>query len=252
MLRTVLADNASPMTLDGTCVYIAGRAEVAIIDPGPDTPDHLSALEEVIGPASVRAILVTHAHPDHDAAAAPLAERFHAPVRAAHLGNLQDGDRITTDTGDLVAIATPGHAPDHFSFHWPAERAIFCGDLMMGGSDTALVAAPDGRIGDYLDSLARIRTLSPTIIYPSHGPPFEDPEQAIERCVAHRRNRECQVLQSLNGGMKSVDELVEDVYGTGLHPDLRPWTGATVLAYLEHLEEQGAVEREGRQWRKRA
>jgi len=251
MLRTVLADNASPLTIDGTRVYLVGRSDIAIIDPGPGTTDHLDAIEEVVGPGRVVAVLVTHAHPDHDAAAAPLADRFRAPVRAGHVGNLHDGDRIQTDAGDLVAIATPGHSPDHFAFHWPAQRAVFCGDLMMGGLDTALVAAPEGRIADYLASLEKIRNLSPTIIYPSHGPPFDDPAAAIGQYIAHRRDREQQVLQSLGGGPKDVDGIAANVYGTGLSPDLKRWTGATVLAYLEHLEEQGAVERDGRQWRRR-
>lgn len=252
MLRTILAGNASPMTLDGTRVYIVGRSDVAIIDPGPDTEEHLDAIEEVVGPASVTAILVTHAHPDHDAAASPLARRFNTTVRARRLGSLTDGDRIPTDSGELVALATPGHAPDHFAFHWPAERAIFCGDLMMGGSDTALVAAPEGSIGEYIASLERLRTLSPSIIYPAHGPAVESPGPAIDRYIEHRRYRELQVLQSLGDGPKDVGSIVADVYGTELPEELRRWTGATVQAYLEHLENQGRVEREGRKWRKLA
>ena len=239
------------MTMDGTRVYIVGRSEVAIIDPGPDLPDHLAAVETAVGDARVTAILVTHAHPDHDAAAEPLARRLHAPVYAGRLGNLRDGERFSTDAGDLVAVATPGHSPDHFAFHWPSERAIFCGDLMMGGLDTALVASPEGSIGAYLESLAKLRTLSPTIIYPSHGEPFTDPAAAIDRYIRHRRDRELQVLQSLEEGAGEVEEIVESVYGAGLPAELRRWTAATVMAYLEHLEQQGRVEREGRKWRKR-
>jgi len=252
MLRTVLADNASAMTLDGTRVYLVGRSELAIIDPGPDTPENLAALEEAVGEARVVAVLVTHAHPDHDAAAEPLAARLGAPVRASRRDNLDDGDRIPTDAGELVAIRTPGHAPDHVAFHWPAARAIFCGDLMMGGLDTALVAAPEGRIADYLASLDRIRSLRPAIIYPTHGEPFTEPAGAIGRYQAHRRDRELQVLQALANGARGLDGLIEDVYGAKLHPELRRFTQATVQAYLEHLEEQQLVERKGREWRRRA
>lgn len=252
MLRTVLAPNASPMTLDGTRVHIVGRARVAILDPGPDTPDHLQAIAAAVGPAAVEVILITHSHPDHDAAAESVARRFGAPIRGGRWGNLVSGDHIPTDAGDLVAIATPGHSPDHFAFEWPSQRSIFCGDLMMGGLDTALVASPEGSIRQYLESLNRLQTLSPAMIYPTHGEPVANPAAAIDRYITHRRDRELQVLQSLERGRRDLDEVVEDVYGTGLPPELRRFTAFTVLAYLEHLEEKKLVERSETGWRKTA
>jgi glyoxylase-like metal-dependent hydrolase (beta-lactamase superfamily II) len=242
--RAVLAPNASPMTLTGTTTYLVGRAEVAIIDPGSDDPSHLDALAaETPGARSIR-ILITHNHPDHAAGARLLARRVDARVFSLGSGTLRDGAVIPTDEGALTAIATPGHAPDHVAFHWPAASAIFCGDLMMGGLDTAVVAAPEGDIGQYLASLDRLRSLRAHTIYPSHGPAFTDADSAIARYIAHREEREHQVIAAMTGGARDLDSLTDAVYGTPLDPALREFARAAIQAYVAHLYATGRLPEE--------
>ncbi|MEJ2503141.1 MAG: MBL fold metallo-hydrolase [Gemmatimonadota bacterium] len=248
MLRTVLAPNASPLTLDGTRTHIVGESRVAIIDPGPDAAAHLDAITEPLGDGVVTAILVTHDHPDHAAAARPLADRVDAPVRMMAGGTLDDGDTVETDAGRLVAVATPGHTRDHVAFHWPESGAVFCGDLMMGGHDTALVAPPEGRLGPYLASLDRVRRLAPTVIHPAHGPSFEDPDAALDRYVRHRASRLDQVLRAVREGAGSYEALLEAVYGDAVEPGLERAAAAALKAYLEHLQGEGRVRRLGRGW----
>jgi hydroxyacylglutathione hydrolase len=242
--RAVLAPNASPMTLTGTTTYLVGREEVAIIDPGSDAPAHLAALEaESKGARSVR-ILITHNHPDHAAGARLLARRVDARIFSLGSGTLRDGAVIPTDEGALTAIATPGHAPDHVAFHWPAASAVFCGDLMMGGLDTAVVAAPEGDIGQYLQSLARIRALRVRTIYPSHGPAFTDPDQAISRYLEHRAQRENQVIAAMSNGGRDLDSITSAVYGDQLDPALRDFARAAIQAYITHLYHTGRLPEE--------
>lgn len=249
MLRTILAPNASPLTLDGTRTYIVGGHRAAIIDPGPDDAAHLDAIAESLGDGVSIAILITHGHPDHQAGAGALAERLDAPVRRGGNRSIRDGDAVETDVGKLVAVATPGHTADHVAFHWPEGSAVFCGDLMMGGHDTALVAPPEGRLGPYLMSLERIRTLEPDIIYPAHGPPFDEPIPALERYVRHRQQRLEQVLGAVRAGAQDYDTLRRAVYGDGLEPGLERAATAALKAYLEHLQGLGRVRRLGRGWR---
>ena len=240
--RAILAPNASAMTMDGTITYLVGEKLVAIIDPGSAADTHIDAIAAAAGDADAVTILITHDHPDHAAGAAELAARLGAPVLDAAAGSLRDGQVIPTDHGDLVAVATPGHAPDHISLHWPAESAIFCGDLMMGGLDTAAVAAPEGDVGAYLASLERLRDLAPEIIYPAHGPAFTDPAAALDRYVAHRVRRQEEVLQAIAAGAKSAAEIAHRVYGPGLDPGLRAFAVAAVEAYLSHLRRSGRLD----------
>src|SRR5688500_10925072 len=173
------------MTLDGTRTYIIGRTDIAIIDPGPAIDSHLNAIVDAVGSGVSVAILLTHHHPDHDEAVGPLAER---------LGRLERRERLRTDAGELTALETPGHTADHVSYWWPEQRAVFCGDLMMGGLTTALVAPPEGDLALYLESLEKLWSLDPQTIYPAHGPPFTEPYQAIDEYIRHRQRREAQVL----------------------------------------------------------
>ena len=159
MLRTLLAPNPSAMTLDGTRTYLVGRSRVAIIDPGPALPAHLERIASAVGDAPA-VILLTHQHPDHAGGARALARLLDADIRSRAAGTLADGDTIPTDEGELRAVHTPGHTPDHVALHWPDASAIFVGDLMMGGLDTALVApAEGGELRASLESLERLAAL---------------------------------------------------------------------------------------------
>jgi len=242
-LRTVLAPNASPMTLDGTRTFIVGREQVAVIDPGPELPAHLDNLVRALDGAREVAILLTHRHADHAAAGPALARRVSGSARVTYGPAVpSEGDACPTDAGDLRVIATPGHAPEHVSLHWRAEAAIFCGDLMMGGLDTALVAAPEGNLTEYLESLDRLARLSPRVIYPTHGPEFTSPAWALARYRSHRAARLEEVLAAVDSGGRRLAEIAAQVYGGQLDPDLKPWVEATTLAYLEHLLANGLVE----------
>jgi glyoxylase-like metal-dependent hydrolase (beta-lactamase superfamily II) len=240
--RAILAPNASAMTMDGTITYLVGERVVAIIDPGSAAGTHLDAIAAATAGADSVTILLTHDHPDHAGGATELAARLGASLLDAGTGTLRDGQVIPTDHGDLVALATPGHAPDHISLHWPAESAIFCGDLMMGGLDTAVVAAPEGDVGAYLASLERLRGLAPAIIYPAHGPVFTDPEGALDRYVAHRVRRQAEVLEAVAAGARSAAEIADRVYGPGLEPSLRAFAVAAVEAYVAHLRRSGRLD----------
>ena len=79
-IARVLAHNPSAFTYYGTQTYLVGERELAVIDPGPDLPEHLDALTDAIAGRPVVAIMCTHTHRDHSPASRPLAERTGAPV----------------------------------------------------------------------------------------------------------------------------------------------------------------------------
>ncbi len=81
LVRRVVAENPNPFTFTGTGVYIIGRGEVAVIDPGPDLDTHLDAVEAALGPHErVSHLLITHTHTDHTAGVSSMQSRTGAPT----------------------------------------------------------------------------------------------------------------------------------------------------------------------------
>jgi glyoxylase-like metal-dependent hydrolase (beta-lactamase superfamily II) len=118
------------------------------------------------------------------------------------------------------------------------------GDLMMGGQATSLVAPPEGDLAAYLASLARIRQLEPDVLYPAHGPPFDEPATAIDAYIRHRAEREARILEAASGEARDEEQLLDAVYGDALDPALRDAARAALRAYLVHLEARGEITRQ--------
>ncbi|MEU7591775.1 MBL fold metallo-hydrolase [Streptomyces sp. NPDC039022] len=252
--RCVLAPNPSPMTLDGTNTWIVAEpdADVAVvIDPGPLDETHLKAVVDAAERAGKRVdlTLLTHGHPDHAEGVERFAELTGSPVRALdpalRLGDegLAAGDVITTGGLELRVVPTPGHTADSLSFHLPADAAVLTGDTILGRG-TTVVAHPDGRLGDYLDSLRRLRSLTVddgvTTVLPGHGPVLSDAQGAIEFYLAHRANRLAQVETAVEAGYRTPSEVVASVYAD---VDRMLWPAAelSVRAQLDYLGEHGLI-----------
>jgi glyoxylase-like metal-dependent hydrolase (beta-lactamase superfamily II) len=264
-ISRVLAHNPSAFTYFGTQSYLIGEREVAVIDPGPDLPEHLDALERAIGGRPVVAVLCTHTHRDHSPAARPLAGRTGAPVigcaalsletvgpraDAAFDGDyapdrvLGDGELLEVDGEPLTAVATPGHTSNHLCFAY--RGALITGDHVMGWS-TTVVVPPDGDMAAYMASLDKLRQRDDRIFYPAHGPPVTNPEQYVRHLMGHRMQREKQILTIVGEAPRAVPAIVASAY-PGLDPRLVVAAGGSVLAHLLDLERRGLVQRLGDRW----
>jgi glyoxylase-like metal-dependent hydrolase (beta-lactamase superfamily II) len=240
--RFITAGNAGPLTLDGTRTYLVGERTVAVIDAGPALEPHMKAVRGAVADADEVVLVITHGHSDHAAAARQLATDLEVdlwgPAGVEGVTRpLDDAGRIPTDAGDLVAVDTPGHARYHLSLHWPAARALFAGDLMLGAGDTVWVGEYPGCVADYLASLERLRALDVDVVYPAHGPPIERPGEAIDRYAAHRRARIREMERLLvDSPNASTSDLVETIYGSGLPEGLRRAVERSVEALKAHVE----------------
>ena len=83
MFAALVAPNPSAFTFTGTCSYIVGEGEVAIIDPGPNDDAHLAALLAAVAGERVAYIFVTHTHRDHSSLAGRLRSATGAPIVGA-------------------------------------------------------------------------------------------------------------------------------------------------------------------------
>ena len=273
LVRRVLAPNPSPFTYTGTQTYLVGGDEgLAVIDPGPDEPEHIAAIIDAIGDAKVLAIMCTHTHRDHPPAAKPLAEMTGAPIVGCapiDLENLDlgefradeafdvtyepdrvllDGEAMTGPGWTLRAVHTPGHVSNHLCFALEETGALFTGDHVMGWS-TSVVIPPDGDMGHYLRSLELLQNRDDTVYYPAHGAQVDKPKQLIRGMIGHRKQRENQIVRLLSEKAMSIEKGLVPLMYKGLDPRLVKAAAMSVEAHLLDLENRGIVAREEEIWR---
>ena len=267
LVRRVLAANPSPFTFTGTQTYLVGAGEVAVIDPGPNLPDHVEAILEATRGERIGWILCTHTHRDHSPASRPLASATGAPIvgcaplaldddgpRADAAFDfdyrphqvLADGEAVEGDGWALRALATPGHTSNHLCFALEPADLLFTGDHVMGWS-TTVVSPPDGDMTRYLASLKLLLERDDSLYLPAHGPPVDRPQSHVRALVTHRRMREQQILQQLADGEREIGAMVEAMY-RDIDPRLHPAAGRSVLAHLVDLRQRGLVEGGDERW----
>jgi glyoxylase-like metal-dependent hydrolase (beta-lactamase superfamily II) len=266
LVRRVLAPNPSAFTFTGTQTHIVGKGEVAVIDPGPDLPEHIDAIMAATAGERIVAIVCTHTHRDHTPATRPLAAVTGAPVMGCAPILIKDGsgleagfdrdyapDRIMIE-GEAVsgpgwtleAVATPGHTSNHLCYALPEAEALFTGDHVMGWS-TSVVVPPDGNMGAYMASLDKLLARDDAIFFPAHGDPVTNPKRLLRGMIGHRRQREGQILRLLGERRQTVPEMVAQMY-VGLDPRLTGAAGASVLAHLLDLDTRGQARAEDDVW----
>jgi glyoxylase-like metal-dependent hydrolase (beta-lactamase superfamily II) len=264
LTRRLIAPNGGPFTYTGTCAYIVGSGDVAIVDPGPKSEAHVEALLGAIAGERLAAILVTHTHRDHSPAAALLRERTGAPIvgcaphrppevkkfdgpalDASHDADyapdriLGDGETLQIGGATLKAVATPGHTANHLCYALEEEKTLFTGDHVMAWA-TTVVAPPDGSMRAYMESIEKLLARDDRLYWPAHGGPVTDPGALLRALQIHRRSREAAILQRLAAGDATIPAMVGKIYAS-IDKRLHPAAAMVVLAHLEDLVESGKV-----------
>ena len=231
----IRADNPSAFTLTGTNSWVLGRDPAWVVDPGPALAGHLDAVTaEVHRRGGLGGIALTHDHADHSEGVPGLRERFPQAPLAAGRG-AADVILVTgTRFGPLEALATPGHAPDHFAF--VVDRLALTGDAVLGAG-SVFIAPDPGALAGYLEGLARLRSRSLEVLAPGHGPVVTDPAAKLEAYVAHRLERERRLVSALVSGARSVPDLLAAAWADVPEP-LRPAATVTLAAHLDKLADE--------------
>lgn len=267
-VRRLRADNPGKMTGSGTNSYLLfGTDGAVVVDPGPALPDHLQAILRALGDAPLRGILVSHAHLDHSALAPELAAATGAQVLAfgrAHAGRsvvmqllapqmpgggegvdvdftpdvvLHDGQMLQLAGLEIEVLHTPGHMGGHLCF--ALGESLFSGDHVMGWS-TSLVSPPDGDMGDYMASLARLSVRKWRVFYPGHGEVVEQPAERLATLTQHRHDREAAICAALSAGPENANRLATAIY-TQTPSALLPAAARNILAHLIDLQARKIV-----------
>jgi glyoxylase-like metal-dependent hydrolase (beta-lactamase superfamily II) len=239
-VAVLLAENPSPLTLEGTNTWLLGSRGAVVVDPGPDDPEHAGRVAAAAPGAKL--ILVTHRHADHTGGVALLHELTGAPVRAvdpAHCvaaAPLVDGERVTVEEVSLRVLATPGHTADSVCFELADGTGVLTGDTVLGRGTTVIIPG-DGDLADYLESLRRLSALpAGRRVLPGHGPDLPDLATTARQYLAHREQRLEQVRAALHqlGSEATARQVVELVYAD-VDRALWPAAELSVGAQLDYL-----------------
>lgn len=268
-LRRLVIPNPSAFTYYGTGVYVLGEGAVAVIDPGPAEPAYTHGLLAALSGETVEAIFITHTHLDHSPAAAVIKKETGAttygfgphgsgrnidtPIPDVILDEgadhafvpdhaLQDGERIDGGSWSLSAVHTPGHTSNHLCYAYPSLGALFTGDHVMGWS-TTVVSAPDGDMAHYMASLKKLLDRDDRVFYPTHGPEIQDPQTFTKALIAHRCQREADILNQIHSNDGATVEAIVDVLYCDVPKKLHRAAGCSVSSHLQKLCDEGRAER---------
>lgn len=264
----VTANNPSPYTFHGTNSYIVGTNTLAVIDPGPDDPAHLSALLQAIDGRPVSHIFVSHTHRDHSPLASALkaatgaqvlAQGPHRAARPLRDGEvnpfaessdytfapdrqLADEELVEGDGFAIRAIYTPGHCANHTAFALEETGLLFSADHVMAFA-TTVVAPPDGSMSDFMASLDRLLQRDDRLYLPGHGGNVENPLRFVRGLKAHRKMRERAILERFSAGDRTIQQVVAAIY-RDTDPRLHGAAALSVYAHVEDLVARGQLKAE--------
>lgn len=271
----ILGGNPSKFALQGTNTYLLGRGPKRIlIDTGEGKPSWIAALKRTCAEedATITSALISHWHPDHVGGIkdllgwSPQTSIFKNAPEAGQEGiedgqvfslSWDDSDNKVSSSLTLTAHHTPGHTTDHMVFLLAQENALFTADNVLG-QGTAVFED----LATYLQSLDKMRRLPPFTgrAYPGHGPVIEDGRARIAEYIAHRQQREDQIVQTLQSNSNSSDssetpevsvgrkawepmELVKVIYRDVPESLHLPALGG-LMQVLQKLEKEGRARRE--------
>ncbi len=242
--------------------FIVGANEFVVIDAAArETSEQaklFTVIDEIIENGGVcREIIVSHLHPDHFGCEkilqTHLREKYamETPVSAHELTAeglrgkvefqkfIEDNEKFILKDGDgenfeLTALHTPGHARGHLCFYDESKGFLLSSDNVLSLSST-VIAPPEGNMKDYLNSLERLKNLpNLRFLCGSHGTAVYNAKAKIEQYIAHRFERERQIVEAIASGAKTTREIVEKVYA-GIDEKLLKLAEKSVEAHLEKL-----------------
>lgn len=167
---------------------------------------------------------------------------------------LRDGMELEFTTGALRVVHTPGHTPGSCSFLREADRTVLAGDCVLKRITPNPILSPDPvdpsrrfrSLAEYLVSLARIRSLAPTLVYGGHGEPVTDFEELFNRYLRAVRERQAEVVRLVPKTGATARDVAREMFpGAGDVHRFLAVSEAVAHLDLAHSEGKLALEMSG-------
>ncbi|MFM9905890.1 MAG: MBL fold metallo-hydrolase [Pyrinomonadaceae bacterium] len=163
---------------------------------------------------------------------------------------LYDDMELEFDGGSLRVLHTPGHTPGSCSFVREADRTLICGDCVLKRITPNPILSPDPldpakrfkSLAEYLVSLARLRSFSPTLAYGGHGEPVMDFEEIFHRYVRAIDDRQKKVVSLVSGDGVTAYDVAKRLFPNSFGHDVHRFLAISeAIAHLDYAESDGEI-----------
>ena len=165
-------------------------------------------------------------------------------------GELRDEMELEFESGTLRVLHTPGHTPGSCSFVREANRTLICGDCVLKRITPNPIISndpvdPEKRfpsLAEYLVSLARLRSFSPTLAYGGHGEPVTDFEEIFNRYVRAIDDRQKRVVKLVPKTGVTAFEIARELFPSSFNHDVHRFLAISeAVAHLDYAESEGKI-----------
>ena len=164
--------------------------------------------------------------------------------------SLKDDMELEFDSGSLRVLHTPGHTPGSCSFVREADRTLICGDCVLKRITPNPIVSPDPlspdkrfkSLAEYLVSLARLRSFSPTLAYGGHGEAITDFDELFHRYVRAIDDRQKKVVSLVSRSGVTAFEIAKHVFPKSFDHDVHRFLAISEsIAHLDYAESEGKI-----------
>lgn len=163
---------------------------------------------------------------------------------------LHDEMELEFSAGTLKVLHTPGHTPGSCSFVREANRTLIAGDCVLKRITPNPILAPDPfdsekrfkSLAEYLVSLAKIRSYSPTLVYGGHGEPITDYEEIFNRYIRAIDERQRNVISLIGQNGVTAWDVANKLFPKAVNEDVHRFLAISeAVAHLDYAEQTGKI-----------
>lgn len=163
---------------------------------------------------------------------------------------LKDEQELEFSSGVLKVLHTPGHTPGSCSFIREANRTLICGDCVLKRITPNPIVSPDPvnpeqkfkSLAEYLVSLAKIRSYSPTLLYGGHGEPISDFEEIFNRYVRAIDERQKDVISLVSKNGETAFEIARKLFPDAITGDVHRFLAISeAIAHLDYAASENKI-----------